>query len=136
MCAVDVAYGILAWELRSDERVKVLERTNARHLTPDDVGGMMDMVTTDVSFISLTKIFPAVDRILKPDGRFVCLIKPQFEAPQRALGKNGIIKDPAVLPPLLHGLADAAAENPSVPARDDCLPHPRHERQRGISHVL
>ena len=111
VCAVDVAYGILAWELRSDERVKVLERTNARHLTPEDIGGMVDMVTADVSFISLTKIFPAVDRILRPDGRFVCLIKPQFEAPPRALGKNGIIRDPAVLPPLLCGLADAAAEN-------------------------
>ena len=111
VCAVDVAYGILAWELRSDERVKVLERTNARHLTPEDIGGMVDMVTADVSFISLTKIFPAVDRILRLEGRFVCLIKPQFEAPPRALGKNRIIRDPAVLPPLLCGLADAAAEN-------------------------
>ena len=107
--AVDVAYGILAWELRQDARVTVMERTNARHLTAEQLGKLCDLVTVDVAFISLTKIYPAIDRILKPDGRCVCLIKPQFEAKPFQLGKNGIVKDPAILPPLIGSLIDAAA---------------------------
>lgn len=110
VCAVDVAYGILAWELRNDERVTVLERTNARRLTVEQVG-VCDMVTADVSFISLTKIFPAMNDILSDNGQVICLIKPQFEAPQKALGKNGIVKDPAILPPLMESIADSAAQN-------------------------
>ncbi len=111
--AVDVAYGILAWELRSDDRVTVLERTNARHLTPDNLGGTIcDMVTVDVSFISLKKIYPAVHRILKDGGELITLIKPQFEAKPNELGKNGILRDPAAtLPPLLDDLFTVAAEN-------------------------
>ena len=109
--AVDVAYGILAWELRQDARVTVMERTNARHLTAEQLGKLCDLVTVDVAFISLTKIYPAIDRILKPDGRCVCLIKPQFEAKPFQLGKNGIVKDPAILPPLIGSLIDAAADN-------------------------
>lgn len=109
--SVDVAYGILAWELRSDERVTVLERTNARYLSRDQLGGTAcDIVTADVSFISLTKIFPAIDRVLTPDGVAVCLVKPQFEAQPKQLGKNGVVRDPAILPPLLLSLADSAAE--------------------------
>lgn len=110
--SVDVAYGILAWELRCDERVTVLERTNARHLTAAQLGGeLCDIVTADVSFISLTKIFPAMRRVLKPNGVVIALIKPQFEAPRHALGKNGVLKNPADLPPLLQSLFDSAAEN-------------------------
>lgn len=110
--AVDVAYGILAWELRSDERVTVLERTNARNLDLPQLGGTVcDMATADVSFISLKKIYPAIRRIVKPDGVCITLIKPQFEAAQKQLGKNGVLKDPADLPPLLNDLLDAAAEN-------------------------
>lgn len=108
--SVDVAYGILAWELRNDARVTVLERTNARNLTDEQLGTVCDMVTVDVSFISLKKIFPAVDRVLREDGLCVTLIKPQFEAQQKQLGKNGIVKDPAILPPLLWELTQAAAE--------------------------
>lgn len=109
--SVDVAYGILAWELRNDERVTVLERTNARNLTAEQLGTVCDLVTADVSFISLTKIFPAVRRVLIPNGIVITLIKPQFEAERRRLGKNGVLKDPADLPPLLCRLFDAAAEN-------------------------
>lgn len=109
--AVDVAYGILAWELRSDARVTVLERTNARNLTEEQLGALCDMVTMDVSFISLTKIFPAVNRILSGNGNCVCLIKPQFEAPQKMLGKNGILRDPSILPDLFRSIAASAAEN-------------------------
>lgn len=107
--AVDVAYGILAWELRQDARVTVMERTNARGLDQEQLGELCDLVTVDVAFISLTKIYPAIDRILKADGRCVCLIKPQFEAKPFQLGKNGIVKDPAILPPLITALVDAAA---------------------------
>ena len=110
--AVDVAYGILAWELRTDERVTVLERTNARNLTAEQLDNTIcDMVTCDVSFISLKKIFPAMDRVVKSDGECICLIKPQFEAPQKALGKNGIIRDPSILPALFKDLFDEAAKN-------------------------
>ncbi len=111
VCSVDVAYGILAWELRNDERVTVLERTNARRLTVEQVGYVCDMITADVSFISLTKIFPAMNEILSDTGLVICLVKPQFEAPQKALGKNGIVKDPAILPPLMESIADSAAQN-------------------------
>ena len=108
--AVDVAYGILDWKLRCDERVTVLERTNARNLTVEQLSNTLcDLVTADVCFISLSKIYPAIDRVLKPDGRVVTLIKPQFEAPKKALGKNGTLKDPSILPALLGDLFDAAA---------------------------
>lgn len=109
--SVDVAYGILAWKLRNDERVTVLERTNARNLTAEQLGTVCDLVTADVSFISLTKIFPAMRRVLIPNGIAITLIKPQFEAERRQLGKNGILKDPADLPPLLLKLFESAAEN-------------------------
>lgn len=110
--AVDVAYGILAWELRNDERVTVLERTNARNLTAEQLNSTVcDMVTADVSFISLTKIFPAINRVLSEDGVCITLIKPQFEAPRQALGKNGIVKDPSILPALFCSIFRSAAEN-------------------------
>ena len=109
--SVDVAYGILEWHLRNDERVTVMERTNARRLTAEMLGTKCDMVTADVSFISLTKLFAAMDDVLKEDGVCMTLIKPQFEAPQKALGKNGIVKDRAILPPLVLSIADAAAEH-------------------------
>ncbi len=109
--AVDVAYGILAWELRCDQRVTTLERTNARNLTAEQLGTRCGLVTADVSFISLSKIFPAIDRVLTEDGQCVCLIKPQFEAPKKEVGKNGMLKDPAILPGLFLSLAKQAAEN-------------------------
>lgn len=110
--AVDVAYGILAWELRNDPRVTVLERTNARNLTPEHLSDTVcDMATADVSFISLKKIYPAIRHILKPEGICITLVKPQFEAERRQLGKNGVLKNPNDLPPLLESLFDCAAEN-------------------------
>ena len=111
--AVDVAYGILDYKLRIDERVTVLERTNARNLTLEQLGDTVcDMVTVDVSFISLKKIYPAIHRVLKEGGEVVTLIKPQFEAKQKELGKNGILTDPAAtLPPLMADLFACAAEN-------------------------
>ena len=109
--AVDVAYGILAWELRGDERVTVIERTNARNLTTETLGEKCDIVTVDVSFISLKKIFPAIDRILKPQGLCICLIKPQFEAARHQVGKNGVLRNPGDLSTILLSVVDSAAEN-------------------------
>lgn len=94
--AIDVGYGQLNWKLRSDSRVICLERTNARHLMGESLPEKMDMVVCDVSFISLTKIFPAMQRILKENGEVIALIKPQFEAGQENVGKNGVVRDPQV----------------------------------------
>ena len=94
--AVDVGYGQLAWSLRQDERVVVMERTNARSLTPDMFPESMDMAVMDLSFISIRLILPAVHGLLKPDGECVCLIKPQFEAGRADVGKKGVVRDRSV----------------------------------------
>lgn len=91
--AIDVGYGQLAWSLRKDDRVIVMERTNARYLELKDIGESVDLIVTDVSFISLAKIFPAAARILKDAGEMVALIKPQFEAGKDNVGKKGVVSD-------------------------------------------
>jgi 23S rRNA (cytidine1920-2'-O)/16S rRNA (cytidine1409-2'-O)-methyltransferase len=92
--AIDVGYGQLAWKLRQDPRVIVMERTNARTLysMPEPI----DLATIDVSFISLRLILPAVSGWLRPGGQIVALIKPQFEAGREQVGKGGVVRDPAV----------------------------------------
>ena len=94
--AVDVGYGQLAWKLRSDSRVVCLERTNARYLTHEQVPEEPDFSSVDVSFISLGLILPAVAGVLREGGQAVSLIKPQFEAGREKVGKNGVVRDPAV----------------------------------------
>ena len=94
--AVDVGYGQLAWSLRSDSRVTVMERTNARSLTPDMFPESMDMAVMDMSFISLRLVLPAVRSLLREGGQVVCLVKPQFEAGREKVGKKGVVRDPAV----------------------------------------
>ena len=94
--AVDVGYGQLDWKLRSDPRVIALEKTNARYLTPEAIGGPVDFVTIDVSFISLDKILPVLPGLFNPPGQGTALIKPQFEAGREKVGKKGVVKDPAV----------------------------------------
>ena len=94
--AVDVGYGQLAWQLRQDSRVVVMERTNARALTPDMFPESMDLGVMDVSFISIHLILPALHGLLKPGGEVVCLIKPQFEAGKADVGKKGVVRDKAV----------------------------------------
>lgn len=105
--AIDVGYGQLDWRLRNDPRVVVLERTNARYLEalPEPV----DLVTADVSFISLGLILPAVVRWLRPDGQVVALIKPQFEAHRRQVGKGGVVRDPTVHHTVLVRVIEKAA---------------------------
>ena len=92
----DVGYGQLAWQLRQDSRVVVMERTNARALTPDMFPESMDLGVMDVSFISIRLILPALHGLLKPGGEVVCLIKPQFEAGKADVGKKGVVRDKAV----------------------------------------
>lgn len=91
--AVDVGYGQLDWKLRQDSRVEVLERTNVRNLTPDMLSEPPEFATFDVSFISLTKVFPAVIKCLSNGFRIVSLIKPQFEAGRESVGKGGVVRD-------------------------------------------
>ena len=94
--AVDVGQGQLDWKLRKDSRVVVHDDLNARHLSVADIGEMVDLVTIDVSFISLTKILPSAAKILKTGGAIVALIKPQFEAGKKFVKKGGVVRDSRV----------------------------------------
>ncbi|NLM62132.1 MAG: TlyA family RNA methyltransferase [Clostridiales bacterium] len=94
--AIDVGYGQLAWKLRQDDRVVVMERTNIRHVTPETIGEPLDFASIDVSFISLKLVLPVVHKLLKPSGKVVALVKPQFEAGRDKVGKKGVIRDPKV----------------------------------------
>jgi 23S rRNA (cytidine1920-2'-O)/16S rRNA (cytidine1409-2'-O)-methyltransferase len=92
--AVDVGYGQMAWRLRTDPRVVMLERQNIRHLPADAVPEPVDLITIDVSFISLEKVIPAITSRLKADGSLIALVKPQFEVGKGEVGKGGIVRDP------------------------------------------
>ncbi len=94
--AVDVGKGQLDWKLRNDPRVVIHDECNARHLKPADIGEAADIVTVDVSFISLTKVLPAAVALLKPGGILVALIKPQFEAGKKDVKNGGVVRDSAV----------------------------------------
>ena len=94
---VDVGYGQLAWSLRQDERVTLIERTNARTLTLDMIGGeSVDLATIDVSFISLTLILPAVAKCVRPGGIILPMVKPQFEVGKDRVGAGGVVRDEAL----------------------------------------
>src|SRR5215210_67060 len=93
--ALDVGHNQIAWRLRTDGRVEVREGVNARHLSPADFGERFDLVVVDVSFISATKVLPAVAPLLEEGGRVVVLIKPQFEVGKGEVGKGGVVRDPA-----------------------------------------
>ncbi len=94
--AVDVGKGQLDWKLRQNPRVVVHDELNARHLTMHDLGGPVDLVTIDVSFISLTKVLPSAVSVLRPGGTLVALIKPQFEAGKKLVKKGGVVRDSRV----------------------------------------
>ncbi len=104
--AIDVGHGQLAWKLQRDPRVVIMDRTNARYLKslPEPV----DLVTIDVSFISLRLIVPAAIGWLRPGGSIVALIKPQFEAGRDGVGRGGVVRDPSLHRAILHGLIDWA----------------------------
>jgi 23S rRNA (cytidine1920-2'-O)/16S rRNA (cytidine1409-2'-O)-methyltransferase len=107
--AVDVGYGILDERIRTDPRVISMERTNARHL--QSLPEQVDIVVIDVSFISLSLMFPVVKRILKPDGVCVPLIKPQFEAGKDNVGKRGVVRDPTIHETVLHKVLGFARDH-------------------------
>ena len=106
--AVDVGYGQLAWALRQDERVSILDRTNIRHLTGDAVGEPIDLVVADLSFISLTLVLPALAAVSKPEADFVVMVKPQFEVGREKLGAGGVVRDPALRKAAVVDVADSA----------------------------
>ena len=91
-----VGYGQLDWKIRSDERVVVMERTNIRYVTPEDLGEPLDLSVIDVSFIGLEIVLPTIKTLLKPTGQVLCLIKPQFEAGKENVGKKGVVRDPKI----------------------------------------
>jgi 23S rRNA (cytidine1920-2'-O)/16S rRNA (cytidine1409-2'-O)-methyltransferase len=94
--AVDVGYGQLAWKLQQDPRVVSMEKTNIRYLTPDKINYQPTMAVIDASFISLSKVLPATVALLKPGGRIIALIKPQFEVARCKVGNGGVVRDPAI----------------------------------------
>jgi 23S rRNA (cytidine1920-2'-O)/16S rRNA (cytidine1409-2'-O)-methyltransferase len=109
--ALDVGHNQIDWKLRSDPRVHVLERVNARHLTAEQLPPSVrafDVVTIDVSFISLTHILPAVPALLRPDGDVIALVKPQFEAGRGEVGTGGIVRDATVQARVVDDVTAAA----------------------------
>jgi 23S rRNA (cytidine1920-2'-O)/16S rRNA (cytidine1409-2'-O)-methyltransferase len=104
--AVDVGTNQLAWPLRQDPRVVVLEQTNARNLTEAVIAEKVDIITCDASFISLAKVLDAALEFAKPDGRIIALVKPQFEAERHEIGKGGVVRDSDVRERVCAGVAD------------------------------
>lgn len=108
--SIDVGYGQLAWKLRGDARVVNLERTNIRHLLPEQVPEPVDFFSVDISFISLTLALPVIAGRLGEDAAGVCLIKPQFEAGREKVGKHGVVRDPAVHAEVIRKIVDFAPQ--------------------------
>ncbi|MGI5891470.1 MAG: TlyA family RNA methyltransferase [Bacillota bacterium] len=120
--AVDVGYGQLAWQLRQDQRVVVLEKTNARYLTAKEIPESVHIITVDASFISLAKVLPAALQFLRAQGLLVALIKPQFEAGKDKVGKKGVVKDRAVHIEVLQNVYTAIKELDLMPLAWDFSP--------------
>ena len=108
--AADVGYGQLAWQLRTDPRVRVLDRVNVRKLLPEQVAPAPDLVTADLSFISLVPVLPALVACAAPDADFVLLIKPQFEVGRGRVGARGVVRKPELRESAVAGVAAAALE--------------------------
>jgi 23S rRNA (cytidine1920-2'-O)/16S rRNA (cytidine1409-2'-O)-methyltransferase len=107
--AVDVGYGQLHWSLQKDPRVRVVDRQNVRALTPDLIGGAVDLVVGDLSFISLRLVLDALIGVTDPDGDLALMVKPQFEVGKERLGKGGVVRDPALRAEAVRDVAAAAA---------------------------
>jgi 23S rRNA (cytidine1920-2'-O)/16S rRNA (cytidine1409-2'-O)-methyltransferase len=107
--AVDVGYGQLVWPLRNDERVQVLDRTNVRDLTPEQVAPAPSLAVADLSFISLGLVLPALARCCTPDADMVLMVKPQFEVGRERLGSGGVVRDPALRAEAVRAVAATAA---------------------------
>jgi 23S rRNA (cytidine1920-2'-O)/16S rRNA (cytidine1409-2'-O)-methyltransferase len=107
--AVDVGYGQLAWPLRTNDKVVVLERTNVRTLTPEVIGGMADLTVADLSFISLRLVLPALAACTAADGDLALMVKPQFEVGKERVGSGGVVRDPGLRAEAVLDVAAAAA---------------------------
>jgi 23S rRNA (cytidine1920-2'-O)/16S rRNA (cytidine1409-2'-O)-methyltransferase len=107
--AVDVGYGQLAWPIRTDERVDVHERTNVRTLTPEAIGGPVDLTVADLSFISLRLVLPALAACTRPEGDLALMVKPQFEVGKERVGAGGVVRDPEVRTQAVLEVCEAAA---------------------------
>ena len=107
--AVDVGYGQLAWPLRTDERVTVLDRTNVRTLEPEQVGEPVDLVVADLSFIPLGLVLPALVRCARPGADLLPMVKPQFEVGRERLPSGGLVRDPGLRASAVRGVAEQAA---------------------------
>lgn len=108
--AVDVGYGQLVWRIRSDDRVGVHDKTNVRSLTADAIGGPVDLVVSDLSFISLALVLPALAACVRPGGDLLPMVKPQFEVGRDRVGQGGVVRDPALRIDAVTAVARAAAE--------------------------
>ncbi|MBO0675843.1 TlyA family RNA methyltransferase [Mycolicibacterium sp. S2-37] len=108
--AVDVGYGQLAWSLRSDDRVVVIERTNVRELTAAAIGGAVDLVVADLSFIALATVLPALTACASPDADIVPMVKPQFEVGRERVGAGGVVTDPQLRAESMLSVAARAAQ--------------------------
>ena len=108
--AADVGYGQLVWRLRSDDRVQVLDRTNVRSLTPEAIGGQVQLTVADLSFISLRTVLPALTACTEPGGDLLPMVKPQFEVGRRRLGPGGVVREPELRVAALREVTEAAAE--------------------------
>ncbi|MEU4692210.1 TlyA family RNA methyltransferase [Actinoplanes sp. NPDC023714] len=108
--AVDVGYGQLAWPIRTDERVVVMERTNVRTLTPDAIGGTVDLTVADLSFISLRLVLPALASCTAADGDLALMVKPQFEVGKERVGAGGVVRDWRLRAEAVMDVAAAAQE--------------------------
>jgi len=108
--AVDVGYGQMAWEIRQDPRVIVLDRTNVRHLTISQIGDPVDLIVADLSFISLALVLPALVEVSGAGADFLVMVKPQFEVGREKLGAGGVVRDPLLRKAAVKEVADAALE--------------------------
>jgi 23S rRNA (cytidine1920-2'-O)/16S rRNA (cytidine1409-2'-O)-methyltransferase len=108
--AVDVGYGQLAWPIRTDERVDVFERTNVRTLTPELIGGVVDVTVADLSFISLRLVLPALAACTAPDGDLALMVKPQFEVGKERVGAGGVVREWPLRAEAVADVAAAAAD--------------------------
>jgi 23S rRNA (cytidine1920-2'-O)/16S rRNA (cytidine1409-2'-O)-methyltransferase len=104
--AVDVGYGQLAWKLRQNPQVIVIERMNIRYMQPDTIPELLDLVTIDVSFISLKKVVPEILKFMKKNAGILALVKPQFEVGKKNIGKGGVVRDPKLHAEVINNLSD------------------------------
>lgn len=131
MIAVDVGYGQLDWRLRNDDRVTVMERTNVRDLSGDDIPFAAEGIVADLSFISLRLVIRSLARLVTEDGDLLLMVKPQFEVGKERIGKGGVVSDPKLWRSAVDGVVETAASEgfELVGAAPSRLPGPAGNRE-------